>query len=99
MPSKDQDYAKTLPIQPGMVISGKYRVERLIAAGGMGAVLQAYHEVLDQQVAIKLMRPELANHAEAGQRFLREARAAARIDSDFVARVVASTSPIPASGT
>ncbi len=87
MPITDQEYAKTLPIQPGMVISGKYRVEKLIAAGGMGAVLQAHHEVLDQRVALKLMRPELASNTEAAQRFLREARAAARIESDFVARV------------
>jgi serine/threonine-protein kinase len=87
MPTKDPDYAETLPFQPGMTIAEKYRVERLVAAGGMGAVLLAHHEVLDRRVAIKLMRPELASHREAAQRFLREARAAARIESDFVARV------------
>lgn len=87
MPTTDGELTKTLPIRPGMTIVGKYRIERLIAAGGMGAVLQAHHEVLDQTVAIKLMRPELASHPEASQRFLREARAAAKIESDFVARV------------
>jgi eukaryotic-like serine/threonine-protein kinase len=88
MPSQsDEELQKTLPVKPGMVISGKYRVERLLAAGGMGAVLQAHHLVLDQAVAIKLMRPEMAHHGEAAHRFLREARAAAKIESDFVARV------------
>lgn len=87
MPNKDQEYLKTLPFQPGMLIAEKYKVERLVAAGGMGAVIEAHHEVLDQTVAIKLMRPEIAENVEAAQRFLREARAAARIESDFVARV------------
>ncbi len=71
----------------GTLIAKKYRVERLLAAGGMGAVLKAHHEALDQAVAIKVMRPELADKSEAAQRFLREARAAAKISSDFVARV------------
>ncbi|MBW2458777.1 MAG: serine/threonine protein kinase, partial [Deltaproteobacteria bacterium] len=85
--AEDPDLAQTVAMQPGNIINGKYRVEHLIATGGMGAVLKAHHEVLDQTVAIKLMRPEIAQLQEAGQRFLREARAAAKIDSDFVARV------------
>jgi serine/threonine-protein kinase len=85
--SIDQELAETLPVKPGMVIGGKYRVERLLAAGGMGAVLVAHHEILDRPVAIKLVRPELSAHAEIVQRFLREARAAAKIASDYVARV------------
>ena len=87
MPKTSKEVADSLPLKPGMVVSGKYRIEEMIAAGGMGAVLLAHHEVLDQKVAIKLMRPKLAREKEAGQRFLREARAAARIESDFVARV------------
>ncbi len=76
-----------LPVRPGTVVANKYRVEKLVAAGGMGAVLKAQHVALDQAVAIKIMRPELADRAEAAQRFLREARAAAKIASDYVARV------------
>jgi serine/threonine protein kinase len=60
---------------------------KLLAAGGMGAVLLAHHEILDKPVAIKLIRPELATRKEVAQRFLREARAAAKISSDYVARV------------
>ena len=76
-----------LPIQPGTLIAGKYRVAELVGEGGMGAVVRAHHTILDQQVAIKLMRPELMASPEAQSRFLREARAAARITSDYVARV------------
>lgn len=76
-----------LPIQPGTMIAGKYRVAELVGTGAMGAVVRAHHAILDQQVAIKLMRPELMGSAEAQSRFLREARAAARITSDYVARV------------
>lgn len=75
------------PLEPGTVIQGKYRVERLLAEGGMGAVYKARHEVLGQDVAIKFMHAEIAQNEVASQRFLREARAAAAIQSDYVARV------------
>jgi serine/threonine-protein kinase len=85
--SEDQELLEELGAEPGRVIAGKYRVEALLATGGMGAVIRARHEVLEQDVAIKLMRPEVAKRAELAQRFLREARAAAKISSDYVARV------------
>jgi serine/threonine-protein kinase len=69
------------------MIAGKYRVERVLGAGGMAFVVAALHEELDQLVAIKLLRPELQRYEVAAARFLREARAAARIQSDHVARV------------
>ena len=85
--SVDQELVDTLPVKVGSVIAGKYRVEGLLAAGGMGAVFRAHHEILDKPVAIKLIRPELASRRDIAQRFLREARAAAKIQSDYVARV------------
>ncbi|MBS2014675.1 MAG: serine/threonine protein kinase [Deltaproteobacteria bacterium] len=72
---------------PGDVID-KYRVEREIAQGGMSIVVAARHTALDRTVAIKLLvRPEGLLPQEAGNRFVREARAAARIESDHVCRV------------
>jgi serine/threonine-protein kinase len=78
--------AAPMPFPPGTVIAGgKYRVNRLLGEGGMGWVVVATHLQLEQRVALKFMRS--ANNPEAGARFLREARAAARIQSEHVARV------------
>jgi serine/threonine-protein kinase len=78
----------SLPFPPGSVIAGKYRVERLLGEGGMGWVVVATHMQLEQRVALKFMRSEhVSEHPDAVARFLREARAAARIQSEHVARV------------
>ena len=69
------------PVQTGDVIRGKYRVERLLGQGGMAYVISAWHLHLQQRVAIKLLRPETVEHAEVVERFLREARAASRLES------------------
>ncbi|MDI1450349.1 serine/threonine-protein kinase [Polyangium sp. 6x1] len=74
-------------VGPGDLVAGKYRVERVIAAGGMGVVVAARHESLDQRYAIKLLRPEILDNEEAVARFLTEARTAARLESEHVARV------------
>jgi serine/threonine-protein kinase len=72
---------------PGSVIAGKYRVERVLGAGGMGVVFQATHLVLGQRVAMKLLRAEIARAPENTARFLREARIAAQLPPDHIARV------------
>jgi serine/threonine-protein kinase len=73
---------------PGDVLAGKYRIERLIARGGMGAVFAAQHLLLDQRVAVKLLLGELASSPEAAARFMNEARAAAQIRGEHVVRVL-----------
>jgi serine/threonine-protein kinase len=70
------------------VIAGKYRVERIIGRGGMGIVVAAWHLELDQRVALKFLMPELVERGESAERFRREARAAARIKSEHVVRVL-----------
>src|SRR5258708_12559494 len=70
------------------VIAGKYRVERVIGRGGMGVVVAAWHLELDQRVALKFLLPDLVERGESAERFRREARAAARIKSEHVARVI-----------
>jgi eukaryotic-like serine/threonine-protein kinase len=75
------------PLEPGTVVAGKYRIERVIGQGGMGIVAAAQHIQLEQRVALKLMLPHAISSGEAVSRFLREARAAARISSEHVARV------------
>jgi serine/threonine protein kinase len=66
---------------------GHYEVRRLLGAGGMGAVLQAFDEKLQREVAIKVMAPELAVSATARQRFIREARAAAAVNHENVVAI------------
>lgn len=72
----------------GDIVGSKYRVERVLGAGGMGMVLAARHIVLGHLVAVKVMRPQTLRRERATDRFLREAQAAARLTSQHVARVL-----------
>jgi serine/threonine-protein kinase len=72
----------------GDVLAGKYRVEKILGIGGMGMVVAAKHLELDQRVALKFMLPGAAESPETAARFLREARAAGRLNSDHVCRMV-----------
>jgi serine/threonine-protein kinase len=76
-----------LPIA-GDLIGAKYRIERVIGRGGMGAVFAAQHELLHQRVALKFLLPQFAENETHRARFLNEARAAARIRSEHVAAVL-----------
>ncbi|AUX32313.1 MULTISPECIES: serine/threonine-protein kinase [Sorangium] len=71
---------------PGTLLAGKYRVVRTLGSGGMGVVLLARHEALERNVALKLLRGRKSGGDVA--RFLREARAASRLESEHVARVM-----------
>jgi serine/threonine protein kinase len=70
------------------ILDGKYRILRKLGEGGMGEVLHAMHLELDHEVAIKLLRSELAGDPSSVERFVREARAAARIVSPHVVRIL-----------
>jgi eukaryotic-like serine/threonine-protein kinase len=72
----------------GTVVSGKYRLEAVLGGGGMGLVLAARHLQLDERVAIKFLRRDLARDVELSRRFLREGQAAVRLKSEHVARVL-----------
>jgi serine/threonine-protein kinase len=73
-------------VREGEILAGKYRVDRVLGAGGMGVVVAAHHLELDSKVAIKFLLPETLGNPEAVARFAREARAAVRIKSEHVAR-------------
>ncbi|MBS2012738.1 MAG: serine/threonine protein kinase [Deltaproteobacteria bacterium] len=72
----------------GEVVAGKYVVEGVIGVGGMGVVLALRHPDLGETYAMKLLRREVAKDPEAKVRLQREAKAAARIKSEHVGRVV-----------
>jgi predicted Ser/Thr protein kinase len=69
-------------------VLGRCRLVRKLGEGGMGVVWLARHETLEKDVAVKVLPPGFAADPEAVQRFLREARAAARIDHPNVVPVL-----------
>ena len=73
--------------QPGESFAGKYRIGRVLGQGGVGVVFEAYHQRLNQRVAIKILRAEARRSAEWLTRFDREARAAVKLRGPNVARV------------
>jgi serine/threonine protein kinase len=81
------DATASMP-QPGEVIGGKFVVERVLGVGGMGIVVAAHHSHLEQTVAIKFLRRDAAKDEAAVNRFLREARAVAALQSEHVVRVM-----------
>ncbi len=76
------------PVHEGEILAEKYRVERVLGVGGMGVVVAATHLQLEERVAIKFLVKEALGNAEAVARFAREARAAVKIKSEHVARVI-----------
>ena len=77
-----------LEVVPGDILAGKYRVTKVLGVGGMGVVVEATHMDLDEQVALKFLNPSLVHKDEATvTRFQREAKMAAKIKSEHVARV------------
>jgi serine/threonine protein kinase len=75
-------------INEGDVLAGKYRVEKLLGMGGMGMVVAAHHIQLDERVALKFLLHDAMRVPEAVARFVREARAATKIKSEHVVRII-----------
>ena len=63
----------------GQTLAGKYKIEKLIKTGGMGAVYRGRHVLMDKTVAVKVLRPSLAGDDAVVARFSREAKAASKI--------------------
>ncbi|HEX7452079.1 MAG TPA: protein kinase [Polyangiaceae bacterium] len=81
----------TLPlVHEGQTVAGKYLVGPLLGVGGMGVVHSARDILLDRRVALKVLSPRLLSSRTAGERFLREARAATRITSEHVVKLLES---------
>jgi serine/threonine-protein kinase len=75
-------------VREGEVLAGKYRIEGRLGAGGMGELVAARHLLLGEKVAIKFMSGDSWANSEAVARFVQEARAAIRIHSEHVVRVL-----------
>lgn len=74
------------PLAVGERFANRYRVERLLGQGGMGAVYAAFDENLGERIALKVLFADRAVHAQALARFQREVRLARRVTSPHVAR-------------
>jgi len=74
-------------LAPGQTLAGRYVVERVLGSGGMGSVLAARDTERGQLVALKVMHAEAAADPKSVARFMREARAAARLTTEHTARI------------
>jgi hypothetical protein len=71
----------------GAVIAGRYEIQAALGRGGMGAVYRAHDRVLDETVALKVLRPDFASDEQLQQRFLQEIKLARRISHRNVCRI------------
>ncbi len=73
---------------PRELLTGRYRVDQMLAEGGMGVVYRGWHMALEQPIAIKMLRPDYVENSEAVERFLAEAQAMALLRGKHAVRVM-----------
>ena len=95
-PTSLKDWVKSRPtggvpasvvLPEGLEIAGRYRVRKLLGMGGMGAVYRVHDEELDRDVALKLIRSDIADNPEALERFKREIQLSSKVTHKNVLRV------------
>jgi hypothetical protein len=74
-------------LQPGTKLGGRYEIVRVLGIGGMGVVYQARDITLDRDVALKVIRPEMATDKDVMDRFRREILLASRITHKHILRI------------
>jgi eukaryotic-like serine/threonine-protein kinase len=79
--------ALSATLRLGSVIAGRYEIQAQLGKGGMGVVYRAHDRLLDEQVAIKVLRPEVARDAEISRRFQSEIKLARRVSHKNVCRI------------
>ena len=77
-------------LRPGAKIGGRYQIKRLLAAGGMATIYEAFDTRLERSVALKMLRPQIGKMPQLVELFLNEARSMARLHSPHVIRVLDS---------
>ncbi len=75
------------PLVEGTLFAGRYRIVKSLAAGGMGAVYEVVHVETNRKKALKVMHAHLFENDDMRERFKREARIAAEIESEFIVDV------------
>lgn len=74
-------------LEPGTVLAGRYEILQLLGQGGMGAVYKAYDKELERNIALKLIRPSLAQNPEILKRFKQELILARQVTHKNVIRI------------
>ncbi|HEX4309608.1 MAG TPA: tetratricopeptide repeat protein [Acidobacteriaceae bacterium] len=80
-------YGGGVDLEPGTMLAGRYEIEKVLGTGGMGAVYRAKDRELDRQVALKVIRPELAQNAAIVDRFKQEIRLSHKVTHRNVVRM------------
>ncbi len=75
------------PLGPGSVLASRYDIRRVLGRGGMGMVYEAHDRLLDERVAIKVLRPDVATSSELEQRFRAEIKIARAVSHRNVCRI------------
>jgi eukaryotic-like serine/threonine-protein kinase len=75
-------------LKPNQIFAGRYRIERFLAQGGMGAVFVGEQTATELSVAIKVLFPHVLGSKDAISKFELEARVAARVRSDHIVKVL-----------
>jgi eukaryotic-like serine/threonine-protein kinase len=81
------DSQRLTPVRGARILNGRYRLDRRLGRGGMGAVYAAVDEALERPVAVKVIRDDLVGSIDLNARFRHEARAAAGFAHPHVVRV------------
>lgn len=76
----------SLPV--GTLLDERYRIDAQIGRGGMSVVYRAFDVVLQREVAVKVLHPDIASRSEQLERFRREARAVAQLSHPHIAAVI-----------
>ena len=79
--------ALAVTVRLGSVVAGRYEIQQQLGKGGMGVVYRAHDRLLDEQVAIKVLRPEVARDPEISRRFQSEIKLARRVSHKNVCRI------------
>ena len=82
-----QPYSTEVRVAPGSLIAGRYEILRVLGEGGMGAVYMAMDRELDRQVALKVIRPELAANPDILHRFKQEILLSSKVTHRNVVRI------------
>jgi eukaryotic-like serine/threonine-protein kinase len=86
-PAPTSPAAATSVLQPGRMLGNRYEILQLLGEGGMGAVYKARDRELDRLVAVKVIRPELAQNADVLHRFKQELILARQVTHRNVIRI------------